>query len=147
MKLIALKDAYKDQATIKGLDKVKTFAFDNLSAVNDPDQDVRILLLKPPIARRLTGEDNEQEEDYLIYNIEYFLFDVMNDTIGEAMADLWESISDDVTAINKGIVNDNTDIIKIVSDITLEPGNHEHNAVLIGYRCLYDLRVFDCLNP
>ncbi len=143
MKLVALKDAYKAQSTDKGI--VSTFKFDNLSDMNDPDQQMRVLLLKPPNSVRLN--EDQQFEDYVNYSIEFFVFDLMEDDKGEALAVKWQSIEDDVTAINKGVVNDNDDIREIVSDITMERGHHEHNANLIGIRCTYTLMVFDCLNP
>lgn len=145
MKLVALKDAYKVQALTKGLSAIKTFRFDSLSDANEPNLEKRIFLMNPPNSVRLTEDASNEDEN--VYAISFFLFDLIGDTEGEGMADLWESIEDDVTAINKGIVNDNTDIIEITSNIEMDRGHHEHNADLIGIWCRYSLRVFDCLNP
>ena len=145
MKLVALKDAYKTQVLSSGLSEIKTFKFDNLSDINDPDKETRIFLLKPPISNRLN--ETASEEDYVDWAIEYFLFDLMGDDVGEALAPLWESIEDDVNAINTGVVTDNTDIREITTDIAMDRGHHEHNMDLVGIRCTYTLRVFDCLNP
>ena len=143
MKLVALKDAYKAEATTQGLPSVKTFFFDSMSRMNEPDQSVRIMLLKPAISVR----QSDPNRDFIHYSIDYFLFDLVGDKQGEELATLWESIQDDVIAINKGIVNNNADIIEIVGDITFELGQHNHNADLAGVRSQYTLRVFDCLNP
>lgn len=143
MKLVALKDAYKAEALSKGLTEVKTFRFDDLSDINEPDLTTRIMLLKPMDYVRQADPD----KDYLHYVIDYFLFDLMGDNVGEELADLWESINDDVVAINKGIVDNNTDVVEIVGTITFELGHHEHNKDLLGVRSQYILRVFDCINP
>ena len=145
MKLVALKDAYKDQALTKGLSNVKTFIFDNLSEINNLDKPYRVLLFKPPNSIRLN--EDQQFEDYVNWSIEYFLFDLMNDDIGEKLATLWESMEDDINTINKGIVNDNTDVREIISNITMDRCHDEHNENLVGIRVTYTLMVFDCLNP
>lgn len=143
MKLVALKDAYKTEALEKGLSAIVTFRFDDLSDVNTSNLQTRILLFKPPDNVRLI----DPNRDFLHYAIDYFLFDLMGDDEGEALATKWESINDDVVAINKGIVDNNTDIVEIVGEITFTLGHHEHNKNLIGIRSQYVLRVFDCINP
>lgn len=144
MKLVALKDAYKVEALEKGLVDIKTFRFDNLSDINQPDLSTRILLFKPPDYVR----QDDPDKDYLHYAIDYFLFDLVGETRGEDLATLWESINDDIVAINKGIADNNTDVVEIVGTITFSVGNHrEHNKDLIGIRSQYILRVFDCINP
>jgi len=143
MKLVALKDAYKVEALEKGLAAVKTFFFDDPSQMNEPDQQMRTMLLKPMDSVRQADPDR----DYIHYSIDYFLFDLEGDTKGEEWAVIWESIQDDVIAINKGIVDNNADIVEIVGDISFTLGHDFHNANLLGVRSQYILRVFDCLNP
>lgn len=141
MKLVALKDAFKAEADAN--DNIITFRFDNLSDINTPSLEPLILLLKPPNYVRQI----DPNKDYLHYAIDYFLFNLLGQVEGEGMADLWESLNDDVVGINNGIVDNNADITEIVGTITFELGHHEHNPNLIGIRVQYILRVFDCLNP
>ncbi len=143
MKLVALKDAYKTEALEKGLADIRNFRFDDLSDINTPSLQSRIFLLKPPNYVRQI----DPNRDHLHYAIDYFLFDEIKTKKGEELATLWESINDDVVAINKGIVDNNDDITEIVGEITFELGHHEHNKNLIGIRAQYILRVFDCINP
>ncbi len=138
MKIIELKDVLKQKAlSVAG---INSFQFDDLSAITGQDIDYNLLFLQLP-----SSVINDFSKPFEVWSIDFWVFKLDKQFNSDEAIVAWEETQNQAIEFIK-------EIIKVPKEMTLEDKNIDinrghvmHPDALIGVRCTFLLRVFNCV--
>ena len=123
---------------------IKTFVFDNFSAMNtDRGKDFPAMLFKPPSSNNATADASMKN-----WKIDFYIFDTYkpDESDVRSLAKVWEELEDLARAVIKQVLLDRTyGLTKPTNEPAYTLGYPMMNDALVGVRCQCEMRIFfDC---
>lgn len=138
MKLIELKDTLSQKAL--AVPGINSFQFDDLSAITLQDNDYNLLFLQLP-----SGVISDFSKPYQVHVIDFWVFKLDEQFNPDESVIAWEETEDQAMAFIKEIIEVPNIMTLETKEISIERGHMGHPDSLIGVRCSFRLRVFNCV--